>query len=284
MRFSVLTNGSLMTAAHAERLQATGRCDEVQISLDGSCAAVHESLRGTGTFAPALAAIRALQDAGVAVAVRVTVHPGNIDDLPALARLLLDELGLPAFSTNATSILGSAEKYGAGVILAPLERLRAMRVLAALEHRYPGRIQGSAGPLAEWQMFHAMEQARREGVAIPGRGRLVGCGCVFDKLAVRADGKYVPCVMLPTMVLGEIGRDALTMVWQSARELAALRQRRAIPLSSFPECGDCDWAASCTGNCPGMAYALTGGVDRPCPHVCLKNFAEELAVAGESLW
>ncbi len=133
MRFSVLTNGSLLTPAVAERLRETGRCDEVQVSLDGSCAAVHESLRGVGTFAPALAAIRYLQAAGVPVTVRVTVHPGNIDDLSQVARLLLDELGLPAFSTNAASSLGSAGKYAAEVLLTPRERLRAMRTLVELE-------------------------------------------------------------------------------------------------------------------------------------------------------
>jgi SynChlorMet cassette radical SAM/SPASM protein ScmE len=284
MRFSVLTNGSLMSAAHAARLLASGRCDDVQVSLDGSCAMVHESLRGPGTFAPALAAIRTVQAAGVPVTVRVTVHPGNIDDLANVARLLLDDLGLPSFSTNAASSLGSVGKYQQGVIMKPRERLQAMRILAALETRYLGRIHASAGPLAEWQMFHAMEQARLTGVAIPGRGRLVGCGCVFDKLAVRADGQYVPCVMLPTKVLGEIGRDALATIWQSARELTDLRRRTATPLSSFAECHDCDWNASCTGNCPGVAYALTGEVNRPCPDTCLKNFVEDLAAEGETLW
>jgi len=284
MRFSVLTNGSLLTPAAAERLRETGRCDEVQVSLDGSCAAIHESLRGAGTFAPALAAIRALQDAGVAVTVRVTVHPGNLDDLPQAARLLLDDLGLPAFSTNAASSLGSAGKYGAEVLLTPLQRLQAMRTLGDLQERYPGRIQASAGPLAEWRMFHAMEQARRDNLPIAGRGHLVGCGCVFNKLAVRADGAFVPCVMLPTMTLGEIGRDSLAEVWQRAGTLQALRARREIRLDSLDECRDCPWVHSCTGSCPGMALSLTGEVDRPCPQSCLQRFVAELEREGASLW
>ena len=284
MRFSVLTNGSLLTPVVAGRLRETGRCDEVQVSLDGSVAAVHESLRGPGTFAPALAAIRALQAADVPVTVRVTVHPGNVDDLANVARLLLDDLGLPAFSTNAASALGSAGKYGAEVLMTPLERLRAMRTLVELEGRYPGRIQANAGPLADWQMFHAMEQARRDNAPIPGRGALVGCGCVFEKLAVRADGRYVPCVMLPTLTLGEIGRDSLVKVWQQTTELQALRSRRDIRLDSLDECRDCPWVASCTGSCPGMAQALTGAVDRPCPQSCLRRFVAELEREGEPLW
>jgi SynChlorMet cassette radical SAM/SPASM protein ScmE len=284
MRFNVLTNGSLLDAEVAKRLKATGRCDEVQVSLDGSTAAVHESLRGTGTFAPALAAIRALQKAGVPVAVRVTIHPGNLDDLPNVARLLLNELKLPAFSTNAASSLGSAGKYGEGVLLTPLERLRAMHILVELERNYPGRVQASAGPLAEWRMFHAMEQARRDNLAIPGRGRLVGCGCIFERLAVRADGRYVPCVMLPTVTLGEIGIDPLADVWRQAEALQALRHRRGVVLAGFDECRDCPWVASCTGSCPGMAQALTGEFNRPCPQSCLKRFVAELEREGASLW
>ncbi len=284
MRFSVLTNGSLLTTAVARRLQETGRCDEVQVSLDGSCASVHESLRGTGTFAPALAAIRALQNTGVAVTVRVTIHPGNLDDLPHVAQLLLDDLGLSSFSTNATSSLGSAGKYGAEVLLTPLQRLQAMHTLVNLEERYPGRIHASAGPLAEWRMFHAMEQARRDNVPIPGRGYLVGCGCVFNKLAVRADGAYVPCVMLPTFTLGTIGRDSLADVWQHAAMLCSLRARREIRLDNLDDCCDCPWAHSCTGSCPGMALSLTGKVDRPCPQSCLKRFVAALEMEGLSMW
>lgn len=284
MRFSVLTNGSLLTPAVAGRLRATGRCDEVQVSLDGSCADVHERSRGPGTFAPALSAIRALQAAGVPVTVRVTVHPGNVADLPHVARLLLDELDLPAFSTNAASVLGSSGKYPVGTFLAPLERLQAMRLLAELDSRYPGRIRAAAGPLADWRMFHAMEQARRDNRPIAGHGCLVGCGCVFDRLAVRADGRYVPCVMLPELVLGEIGRDGLAGIWQQAEILQAMRLRRIIPLSNFPECHDCPWLASCTGNCPGTALRLTGNLDRPCPATCLRRFQEALAAAGETLW
>ncbi len=56
-------------------------------------------------------------------------------------------------------------------------------------------------------MFHAMEEARQSGQPIPGRGRLVGCGCPAQRLAIRADGAYIPCVMLPQMVLGQAGID-----------------------------------------------------------------------------
>lgn len=284
MRFSVLTNGSLLTPQIAEHLQKTGRCDQIQISLDGSTAEVHESLRGKGTFLPALAAIRLLNDGDLSVTVRVTIHPGNVDDLESITRLLLDDLKLPSFSTNAASSLGSSAKYDATNLLSVTDRLKAMRKLASLEAAYPGRILASAGPLADWHMFHAMEKARVKGQPLPGRGRLVGCGCIFDRLAVRADGAIIPCAMLPQMVLGHIGTDDLATVWQKASELYSLRQRVNISLESFEQCRDCAWRESCTGNCPGTAVTLTGQVNHPCPDSCLKRFHGELSALGESLW
>jgi len=284
MRFALLTNGSLLTDAIAAHLKGTGRCDTVQVSLDGSCEAVHESLRGPGTFAPALAAIQTLQAHGLPVTVRATVHPGNLDDLPALATLLLETLALPAFSTNAACALGSNDKYAAGTLLTPAQRLQAMHTLATLADRYPGRIQANAGPLADWQMFHAMEAARQAGRPIAGRGRLVGCGCIFTKLAVRADGAYVPCVMLPQTVLGRVGADPLETVWQQAAELNRMRHRVTIPLEDFAECQACGWRPSCTGNCPGTAFVGTGEINRPCPESCLKRFVDDLAREGLSLW
>ena len=284
MRFSVLTNGSLLTPRIAGQMQQTGRCDMIQVSLDGSTAEVHESLRGDGTFVPALSAVRLLQSFNLPVTVRVTIHPGNIDDLEDIARLLLRDLQLPSFSTNGASSLGVSTKYDPGGLLNTEQRFKAIRAMASLDKQYPGRIQANAGPLADWRMFSEMEQARRAGISVAGRGRLVGCGCVYDSFAVRSDGAYIPCVMLPHLVLGRIGETPLTEVWQNAESLCRLRERRGIALEEFDECRLCEWQSSCTGNCPGTAFTATGDVDRPCPSTCLKRFQEQLADQGQSLW
>lgn len=283
MRFVLLSNGIALTAEIAQRLKQTGRCNYVQISLDGSCADIHEIMRGKGSFAPALEAIQNLQAAEVPVTVRVTVHAGNIDDLPATARLLLEELKLPSFSTNSIASLGSNAKYGKDVFLSPSQHLLAMQVLADLDTKYPGCIEADAGPLANWKMFHEMRQASASGQPIAGRGHLVGCGCIFNRITVRADGAYVPCVMLPQLVLGFIGKDRLSEVWQKAEVLNALRARTAITLDTFDECRGCDYQLSCTGNCAGGALSLLGEANRPSPDACLRNFERDLAKEGLSL-
>lgn len=284
MRFQLLTNGGSITAEVARRLKATGRCDSVQVSLDGSRPEIHETLRGKGSFAPALSAIKILHAEGLPTTVRATIHAHNVEDLPALARLLLEEIGLPSFSTNAISSLGTQAKYGDDLFLAPALRLRAMHVLADLDRRYEGRIEASAGPLAEWKMFHQMEAARRNGETLPGRGRLTGCGCIFSRLAVRADGAYIPCVMLPQMVLGYAGRDSLEDVWRNATQFNTLRDRIHVPLTVFPRCQECDYNTLCTGNCAGTSLSSSGDPNQPSAEGCLALFQQALAAEGLSLW
>jgi len=280
MRFELLSNGIALTVEVARRIKQTGRCNHVQVSLDGSRAEVHEIMRGKGSFAPALTAIRRLQEAEVPVTVRVTVHAGNINDLPVIAHLLLEELNLPFFSTNAISSLGSKAKYAEEMFLSPAQRLHAMQVLAELDAKYPGSIEASAGPLAEWHMFRAMRQASASGQPIEERGHLVGCGCIFNRISVRADGAYVPCVMLPQLVLGFIGENPLAEVWRDTEILNGLRERTNIALENFEECQGCDYQLSCTGSCPGGALSLLGEANRPSPDACLRNFEQDLAEEG----
>ena len=283
MRFEVLTNGTFVTEEFAQWLVGLRRCSSVQVSLDGSCAEVHEAYRGRGSFEPALRALRILVEAGARATVRCTVHAGNVEDLPRLAKLLLEDLGLPSFSTNAISCLGTRGKYDDGLFMTATTRLQAMRALSDLNAKYDGHIRATAGPLAEWRMFDQMEQARREGAEIPGRGKLTACGCVFERIAVLSDGTYVPCVMLPQVALGKIGETPLREAWTSPK-LQAVRDRRSIPLSQFQECRDCAYVDLCTGNCPGTSLSMVNDANRPSPEGCLRRFRAKLEEQGIRLW
>jgi Fe-coproporphyrin III synthase len=279
MRFSLLSNGSLIDDDIAAFIASTGRCDSVQVSVDGSSPETHDACRGKGSFDKAIRGIRTLQRHGVHVTVRVTIHHHNVHDLENTARMLLDDLGLPGFTTNAAGYLGSCRGNAGGVLLTTRERQEAMETLVQLTETYNGRISANAGPLAEARMWREMEEARTSGASgFSYGGHLTGCGCPTSKIAVRADGAIVPCSMLAHMVLGHINRDSLAEVWQSSPSLNALRRRHTIPLADFQFCAGCSYTPYCTGNCPGLAYTLTEQVDHPSPDACLRRF---LADGGE---
>lgn len=275
MRFSLLSNGALIDDKIAAFIAGTGRCEYVQVSLDGSSAAIHDSCRGKGSFDGALRGIRALQRRRIPVAVRVTIHQNNVHDLENIARFLLDELGLPNFGTNSAGYLGTCCVNADEVLLNIEERMEAMAALLRLAEKYPGRITADAGPLADGRMWRRMEEARVQGQpAFHNGGRLTACGCPSSKISVRADGVIVPCNMLAHIELGRINRDPLADIWQNSPALIRLRGRQAIPLAGFAFCAGCSYLPYCTGNCPGLAYSLKGLVDHPSPDACLRSFLD----------
>ena len=275
MRFNILSNGTLITDEMANFLAATGRCDGVQVSIDGSVPTTHDACRGEGNFLKAMQGIKSLRSHNVPVPVRVTIHRENVWDLENVARLLLEEIGLPSFSTNAASHMGLCRQNAEQVQLTAEERSLAMATLLKLEKKYSGRISASAGPLAEGKDWLEIEKARKQGrETIPGRGHLSGCNGPMSQIAVRADGIIVPCGQMSHIELGRINRDNLQEVWQEHHELKRLRERHNIPLKDFEFCQECEYINYCTGNCPALAYTILGSDDHPSPDACLKRFLE----------
>ncbi len=61
MRFTILSNGTLITEETAAFLASTRRCDYVQVSIDGSMAETHDVCRGAGNFDRAVRGLKLLQ-------------------------------------------------------------------------------------------------------------------------------------------------------------------------------------------------------------------------------
>jgi SynChlorMet cassette radical SAM/SPASM protein ScmE len=203
--------------------------------------------------------------------VRVTVNRHNVDDLEKIAHLLLEDVGLPSFSTNEASPCGILEREGAGVMLTPAQREQAMETLTELATRYNGRIGAQAGPLALARLFRSIEEHMATGeTQVPGRGTLCACGGVFDKLDILHNGTIVPCVWLEGFQLGVIGEDDLQEIWLHHPVLDQLRRRRTIPLETLETCRGCPYQGFCTGGCPGVTMFLTGELNARNPMDCYR--------------
>jgi SynChlorMet cassette radical SAM/SPASM protein ScmE len=236
----------------------------------------HDACRGEGNFAKAIRGINILQKHKIPLTVRVTIHKYNVHDLDNVANLLLEEIGLPSFSTNAASYMGLCRQNSGQVQLTAEERSLAMETLLRLNQEYNGRIGASAGPLAEGRMWLEMERARQERLeSLPNRGYLTSCGGVFSKMAVRPDGAIVPCLQMSHIELGWINEDDLGEVWREHPDMNRMRERRNIPLSDFEFCRGCDYVNYCSGGCPALAYNIVGDEYHPSPDSCLRVFLEE---------
>jgi len=275
MRFSILSNGTLITDMTAAFLASTGRCDYVQVSIDSSIPTTHDAFRGKGSFLKAIQGLKLLLKYDIPATVRVTVHRQNVRDLEGVAKLLLEDIGIPSFGTNYASYMGLCRQNTEQVQTTIEDRVLAMETLLKLNQKYNGRINAMAGPLAEAKTWLMMEKACREGTAgIAGGGYLTGCGGPMSRIAVRADGVMVPCIQMPHIELGRINRETLEDVWQNHPKLKELRERHTIPLSDFEFCKGCGYINNCTGNCPALSYTILGKVKHPDPDACLRRFLE----------
>jgi SynChlorMet cassette radical SAM/SPASM protein ScmE len=276
MRFIILSNGTLITEDTAAFLASTGRCERVQVSIDGSTPIAHDAFRGRGSFLKALRGIKALQKHHLRVSARVTIHRQNCKDLEDVAKFLFEEVGLPGFSTNAASYMGRCRQNAEQVQLTAEERSLAIETLLKLDKKYNGRISATAGPLSEGRGWLMMEKARQEGKEyVPGRGHLASCSALMSKIAVRADGIMIPCAHLGHIELGRINQDDLQDVWQNHPELGRLRERCNTPLDDFEFCRGCEYINYCTGGCPALAYTILGNAYYPSPASCLRQFLEK---------
>jgi len=279
LRYSMLTNGTLISHDTLRALvigKRRLRMDYIQVSIDGSRAEIHDQSRPPKSFDRAVSGLRMLKEAGLPVTARVTVNRTNLDDLPNIARLLLEEIGLESFSTNEVARIGSARCYGDSMVLTPTERRRAMVTLTALNDEYKGRISAAAGPLAQARHFAEIEETFALGkTGLPGRGKLCSCGGVFGKMSILHDGTIVPCDLLPTLTMGVVGLHSLVEAWRSSPAINAVRYRRDISIDSLPTCRGCTYVGFCAGGCPGSVMARYGRLNARDPLDCYRLFKGE---------
>lgn len=276
MRFTILSNGTLINEDIVEFIKSTKRCDSFQVSIDGPGPESHDKCRGEGSFEKALYGLKILLKHKMPANVRVTVHKHNVYKLDEIAKFLLEDLGLPCFSTNSALHAGLCRKSGADIQLSVEEYSYAMEKLLQLNKEYNGRLKATAGPQALAKQWISAENALREGKdSLPGCGYLTSCGGVFEKCAVRSDGTITPCNQLNHIELGKINQASLSDIWTNHPELKRLRERRDIPLNSFEHCRDCKFIMYCRGGCPAGAYNLSEDENKPSHDSCYRIFLEQ---------
>lgn len=276
MRFSILSNGTLITDDISRFLADTRRCNYVQVSIDGSVPETHDIMRGEGSFAKAVRGLKLLLKNKIDAKVRVTIHKYNYNRLEEVAKLLLEDIGLSSFSTNSASHMGLCKKNMGLTQLTAAEFSFAMEDLIRLNKKYKNRISGQAGPFASALQWLKMGKARKTGDSSIEGGFLRSCGGAFSKLAVRSDGMIVPCIQIGHIELGRINKVKLKEVWTNHPELKNLRSRKNIPLTQFSYCRDCEYVKFCYGGCPATAYTFTEKTNSPSPAIdsCLRRFLE----------
>lgn len=240
----ILSNGTLITREQARRVARLG-VHGVQISIEGR-AKTHDSIRGFGSFAAAVAGIRHLLDAGAKVSVNTTLSQVNASDFPVLVDLAVS-LGVPR--------LGFSRLVPSGRGLGMLDQaLTTCQVKDLYEKILALQVEGleiaSGDPVAsQMKSPPPTEDA--------GDTALGGCAAGISGLTLLPDGSVTPCRRLP-IVIGNARHDSLRELWATSPVLEALRERSKYQ----GRCRDCERWARCRG-CRAIAYAYSQAAGSP---------------------
>ncbi len=252
------TNGVKIDPAVARRLAASDYVD-VQISLDGATAEVNDAVRGPGSYATALRAMRHLAEAGFRgfkISVVVTrQNVSQLDDFKAIA-----------------------DRFGAQL---RLTRLRPSgRGADVWDELHPTA--GQQRQLYDWLVAHGEQVLTGDsffhlaayGEALPGLN-LCGAGRVVCMIDPVGDVYACPFAIHDSFLAGNVrGPGGFAAVWRESELFTDLRRPQ-----TGGACHSCSAYDSCRGGCMAAKFFTGLPLDGPDPE-CVKGHGERALSAA----
>lgn len=222
IRKVLLTNGVLLDGGKIQKLR--GLVQEVQVSLDGTKS--HEEFRRMkNIFDKIVENIRLLKESGFVVSVSTMIHKKNVEELPALEKILTD-LKVDNWYLDVPTVTGDYRRNS----------------LFHLEPQIAGNILRRYG----WgEKFYYESQT-------------YACGAHL--CTVMANGDVAKCGFFYGQPVGNIKSKSLRECWEIIKGKYIWEQK---DLKCFNE--GCEHLKDCKGGCRYRAYIDTGdikGVDR----------------------
>ena len=248
------TNGVMLTPERAKQIAKNDYID-VQISLDGATAEVNDYVRGPGSYATAMTAMKNLQDAGMknfklsVVCTRYNIP--QLDEFKAIADTFGAQLRL-------TRLRPSGRGADTWDDLHP--RPEQQREL------YDWLIANGDKVLTGDSFFHlsAFGEAL-PGLNLCGAGRVV---CLIDPIG---DVYACPFAIHDDFLAGNVRQPGgFAKVWRESDLFLELRKPQ-----SGGACSSCQFFDTCKGGCMAAKFFTGLPLDGPDPE-CVQGYGEEL--------
>lgn len=233
----ILSNGTLITEADAERLTGYQKLKEVQVSLDGATALTHDKTRGHGAFKRATNGIETLVKHGIFTTAMYTITKINVHE--------------------AVDVLGVAHDLGVGAIAVERATPTGPRCTDSL----------SISPEELMAVYASISKVKSSDIYKPMKIRTSRpLWCLVDEqsgglcpagiscLAILHDGTLLPCRRLE-LPIGNILSDGIFAPWYTSPIMWELRD--ATKLNN--KCSACKHHNSCRG-CRAASYAAGNGL------------------------
>jgi AdoMet-dependent heme synthase len=232
----LLTNGTVLDNALAERLAAIG-VNGVQVSFEGP-EAVHDRIRGQGSFSRALRGVALLRQAGLPVTVNATISRLNRNSISDLVQDLADQGFQGRFGFSRLVPCGNGRDLLGEMLTA--DEVRAL-------HRHLGGLAVPGLEIVTGDPLAVEAPGGPDGDTPAG-----GCAAGFSGITIMPDGLLTPCRRL-NIPIGNIRTDSFREIWALSPVLNRLRDKSLYS----GRCGTCARWAGCRG-CRAIAYAFSG--------------------------
>lgn len=246
--YDILSNGSFITESEAKALSSHSGLRRVQVSLEGASAERNDQIRGKGSFADTLQAIRNLKAEDIDISVMMTITRKNQDQIRPMIDLLKQER-VPTIALERLIPEGRGAELS-DLLLSPEE------LHAVCDNIYDIAVNnGSVRILMHRPLFGLVAPDD------PTVGAL--CSAGNNALTIMPDGTVYPCRRLP-IPIGNVLTDGFYKIWYGSVVLWQLRNPKGLN----QKCRECVLLANCRG-CRAMAYFSSGdfmGEDPQCWH------------------
>lgn len=238
MRVNLLTNGALITPKLAQEIAEV--VDSISISIDSDKPEEHDAVRGRGTHAKAINALKLLREAGVKyIHANAVITPVNLESVGSFIDYAVNTLKADKVTTAAvdTTVEDPHNRWGA-----------------------------AAYQLTQQQSHYAYEQSRdfderQKPPHLPAlhRNELFRkqCGVGNGIVSIDANGDIYPCQTLhsPEFKCGNAFQSGLLAVLE---ESEVIKQSKRAAVDILPECKTCPVRYICAGGCRQAAYMQEG--------------------------
>lgn len=254
MKVNLVTNGVGVTPEVAARAVEAGLCN-VAVSLDGP-EAVHDAIRGRGTFARSCQGLRVLRDAGMSTAVMTTVHRSTIDHLAETRRVAID-VGAAMWRLQLGKPMGCLDESDT---IDPQRLLDLIPWLAAMKREGPIHV-----AVGDSLGYYGPHDRTLRGWGWRGRNeRWQGCQAGRFAIGLESDGGVKGCLSIQgwhdegtdLARVGTVREAPLAALWFDP-ELFAWN-RTFDPSSLSGECARCAKARTCRGGATCVTTAVHG--------------------------
>ncbi len=233
----LITNGTLLDKCAAA--QIAEYFEEVQVSLDGSTAAIHESLRGANTFSKTVNACRLLIEAKANISISTTLTSLNLQNLPDMARRVND-MGVKSFHVTRFVPWGRGAKHPD--LLPDVDQ--CIDMVNDLDEQLAGTV--------TFNPFLACRPVRLN--------KKRSCGIGKHYFSIRANGDVYPCYSIrrPDLCAGNVRMHDVVDLYRNS---TAFKRCRDITVDAIESCKECSWRYLCGGGCRGVALVMNGALN-----------------------